>query len=536
MQTSPNRVSPAVWQVLLSLSILALLVVFIASEWSGMVRLGALLRGAVENSPTFVGEIIDYYRGVTTDALIRSLLMGALFGALLTPLIALMRRGWWQVPPSRWGSLSALTALGLALFGLDIWLVLGLAILAYGGVSLATEKTWRVFWGQQALPALSRGGWRTALQGLFAGALVGGLGGQLLIYPTQHCTYAAEAPRIQADLGIFVTWAGALIFLLPLWTLAFRQSGTSNPEASAAGYFRGRLMPYLLLLPNLLILALFLYYPAVQLITLSLRSRIFGVPRERFVCLDNYVKLADDPVYQNSFFTTLFVTFALVVITLALALAIAVLASQKVKGAGVYRAFLIWPFALSPIISGIIFLSLFREGNSGLVNYFLGTIFGFQGRWLTDPTLARWLVIMTAVWNSLGFSILFYIAGLQNIPEDLVQAAALDGANVFQRFFRIVFPLLSPFTFFLLVTNVTYALYGIYGVVDALTNGGPPLGAGGQAGGATDVLIYKLYQDSFGTGASVGSAGAQALILFLLVALITLVQFRYVENRVTYSG
>ncbi|HLA44447.1 MAG TPA: ABC transporter permease subunit, partial [Aggregatilineales bacterium] len=138
--------------------------------------------------------------------------------------------------------------------------------------------------------------------------------------------------------------------------------------------------------------------------------------------------------------------------------------------------------------------------------------------------------------NGLGFNILFYIAGLQNVPGDLLEAAAMDGANRVQRFVRITIPLLSPFTFFLLVANVTYAFYGIYGVVDATTQGGPPLGPGGEEGGATGVLIYKLYEDAFGSGSSAGMAAAQALILFILVATITLLQFRYVENRVTYNA
>jgi sn-glycerol 3-phosphate transport system permease protein len=177
---------------------------------------------------------------------------------------------------------------------------------------------------------------------------------------------------------------------------------------------------------------------------------------------------------------------------------------------------------------------MFREGGAGIINYFLDDLFGITARWLRDPSLAPWVIILASVWNALGFNILFYIAGLQNVPSDLQDAAAIDGANAVQRFFRITLPLLSPFTFFLLVTNVTYAFYGIYGVVDSITRGGPPLGPGGTEGGATNILIYKLYEDAFRSGAPIGSAAGQAMILFLLVAAITLLQFRFVENRVTY--
>ncbi len=226
----------------------------------------------------------------------------------------------------------------------------------------------------------------------------------------------------------------------------------------------------------------------------------------------------------------LLVTVAVVLLGMSAALSIAVLASQKVHGAVIYRTLLIWPYALSPVVMGVIFLTMFQT-NSGLINH----IFGLDADWLTDEQLAPLVIVFASVWNILGFNVLFYIAGLQNIPEDLLEAAEIDGANWITRFFRITFPLLSPFTFFLLITNVTYSFYGIYGAVDTLTQGGPPLGPGGQDGGATNVLIYKLYQDAFSPGSPAGAAAAQALILFLLVAGLTLVQFRYLERRVVYA-
>ena len=231
----------------------------------------------------------------------------------------------------------------------------------------------------------------------------------------------------------------------------------------------------------------------------------------------------------------MFITVAVVLISLALSLGIAVLASQKIRYAVVYRVILISPFALSPIVTGVLFLALFREGGTGILSFLALQIFGSAPSWLRDPTLARWVIIGASVWNILGFNILFYIAGLQNVPKDLLEAAQIDGATAIQRFARITFPLLSPYTFFLLITNVTYAFYGVYGAIDTLTQGGPPIGAAGQFGGATNVLIYKLYEDGFSPGSPLGLAAAQAVVLFVVVAGLTFLQFQFVERRVTYG-
>ncbi|NJL95850.1 MAG: sugar ABC transporter permease [Anaerolineae bacterium] len=279
-----------------------------------------------------------------------------------------------------------------------------------------------------------------------------------------------------------------------------------------------------------------MYYPASQILTLSLRARIRPLPQERFVCLQNYVNLVDDAKYSNSFMVTLFITAMVVLFSLAISLGIATLASQKIKYRALYRTLLIWPYAVSPVVTGVIFLSMFRSGSSGILNYALATTLGISPDWLTDRDLAPWVIIAASVWNILGFNILFYIAGLQNIPQDLLEAASLDGANRAQRFFRITFPLLSPFTFFLLITNVTFSFYGIYGVVDTLTQGGPPLGPAGVDGGATDVLIYRLYEEAFSSGGQAGFAAAQAVILFLMVAGLTILQFKSIDRRVTYGG
>lgn len=513
-----------------------LLGLFVASEWDGLVRLAEFIAEAARSIPDFVEEIIAYYRQLPADQFLPSLMIGGVFGGLVTAALYLARAEVWALPPLTLAWVGLLVLALALIVGATLWMALFLGLISAVVLSYAFQPEFRAFF---SLPNLRKLAERRALimggRGLLIGVLGGGLGSQLLTYPTQHCTYAPDISRVQYNLGVLITLAGAVIALFPLWSLVISRRGRLT-AGGTAGYFRGRLMPFGLLLPNLLVMVVFLYYPAVQMVTLSLKLRRFPLPQEKFVCLDNYVALAQDKVYQNSLLVTALITVGLVMLTLSLALGIAVLASQKVRGASIYRTLLIWPFALSPVVSGVIFLSMFREGNVGVINYFLESTVGISASWLRDTTLAPLVVILASVWNAIGFNVLFYIAGLQNIPQDLLDAAAIDGANRVERFFRITFPLLSPFTFFLMVTNVTYAFYGIYGVVDTLTQGGPPLGPGGQDGGATDVLIYKLYEDAFGSGAPVGQAAAQALILFLMVASITLLQFRYIESRVTYNA
>jgi sn-glycerol 3-phosphate transport system permease protein len=367
---------------------------------------------------------------------------------------------------------------------------------------------------------------------LALGALSGAAGAQILVYITRHCTYTPEASAIESALGVAITAFSALLGALPLWTLWL--SRRAAPQASDAA-FKGALLPLLFLAPTLLNLLLFLYYPSLQTFALSLNSRRFPLPQERFVCLGNYINVTQEPIYQNSFFVTAFITVAIVIGSLAASLAIALLASQKIRGANIYRALLIWPFALSPVVTGTVFLAMFRE-TGGLINYFVTSGLGLPAAsWLRDPNLARWVVVLASVWNILGFNVLFYIAGLQSVPRDLLEASAIDGAGLFRRFWRVTFPLLAPYTFFLLVTNVTYSFYGIYGAVDTLTQGGPQIGPAGSLGGATSVLIFKLYQDAFNPGSPLGLAAAQAIILFGLVAALTLLQFRYIERQITYG-
>jgi sn-glycerol 3-phosphate transport system permease protein len=271
---------------------------------------------------------------------------------------------------------------------------------------------------------------------------------------------------------------------------------------------------------------MFLYYPALDTFSLSTQLVKLGIPRTAFVCVDNFTSLAGDPKYLQAIGVTVFMSVAIVFFSLAISLAIALVAYLPVKGARIYRTLLIWPYAISPVVAGIIFLLIFNP-LAGIFNYFYQAVFGVAIPWLNDPAFAPWAVIIASVWKSLGFNILFYIAGLQNVPGDLVEAAAIDGANAWRRFWSIVFPMLSPITFFLIITNTTYAVFETFGTIDTLTSGGPL--------GSTTTLMFRIYEVGF-TNRDLGKAAAQSIVLFIMVIGFTLLQFRTTARRVTYGA
>lgn len=459
------------WGTLVSIFVIVFMSWFIISEFEGFASFVEFIGKGIAAVPGSIAVVADYYASVPFGQFLGSAVVGGLFGAATTSFVLLSNEG--RLDNIR----------------------------------------------------------RSVVAGSLVGGLAGAVGAQVLAFPMQHCTYSGEATSVAMLIGVGITVASTLFVLVPLWTWMSRRG--RRIDAGTSGYFQGWMLPIVLLAPTLISLVVFLYYPAMQVATLSLNAQRFR--QTRFVCLNNYVEVFNDVIYQNSFLITLLITVAIVLFSMSLGLTTAVLASQKVRGASVYRTLLIWPYALSPVVTGTIFLAMFRQGRSGLVNYGLYEVLGTTANWFSNPSLAPWVIIFASVWNALGFNILFYIAGLQNVPKDLLEAAQIDGANRVQRFIRVTFPLLSPYTFFLLVTNVTFSFYGIYGAVDTLTQGGPPLGIGGQEGGATNVLIYKLYEDAFAPGAQVGGAAAQSIIMFILVAGMTLLQFRYVERRVTYG-
>lgn len=303
-------------------------------------------------------------------------------------------------------------------------------------------------------------------------------------------------------------------------------------------FFRNRWLPLFLLLPTLLILVFFLYYPVISTFQLSAYRAAPNGLDLTYVGLDNYGRLLDPKITTNKegrvqikgdyllvLGRSLLFSALIVVGGLSISLSIAVLANQKLRGIRIYRTLLIWPYAISPAIIGVVFLFMFNP--VGMINTFWNSVFHTRPNWLGDPLLTPGLVVVTAIWKNLGYNVIFYLAGLQNIGGDLLEAAAIDGANRWQRFWSIVFPLLTPFTFFLFITNLTYSFFDIFGTVDVLAGPGP--------NNSTTILIYNLYQD-LQINHSTGLAAAQSVMLFILVAFITVMQFRTTERSVNYGA
>ena len=292
------------------------------------------------------------------------------------------------------------------------------------------------------------------------------------------------------------------------------------------GKFKGKLLPFVLLAPTLIVLVVFLYYPVIQTFRLSTYRVAFLGLKKQFTGLENFQTLWHDPGYHHSVAVTLLIALVVVVAGLAVSLFIAMLANQPLKGGPVYRVLLIWPFALSPAVAGIIFLFMFSPG-FGAVNYLTFLATGTELNWLGNPRLAVLLIILASIWKNLGYNVVFYLAALQNLDTEVLNAASIDGANTWQRFWRITFFLLSPMTFFLLITNITYSFFDLFGMVDLVTKGGPL--------DSTNVMIYNLYRDGF-EYYKTGLAAAQSVILFAVVVLLTVVQFRTSGRQVHYGG
>ncbi|MGE7415819.1 sn-glycerol-3-phosphate ABC transporter permease UgpA [Methylobacterium tarhaniae] len=287
--------------------------------------------------------------------------------------------------------------------------------------------------------------------------------------------------------------------------------------------FGGRLLPAALIAPQLLIVGLFFYWPALQAVWQSFQMQdAFGLSTE-FVWFENYRALFTDPGYYQALVTTLVFAVAVAGLSLGFALLLATMADREIRGAGIYRTLLIWPYAVAPAVAGVLFGFLFQPG-LGLVARGLNQI-GIPWNPLLDGNHAMILVVMAAAWKQVSYNFLFFLAGLQAIPASVIEAAAIDGAGPARRFWTIVFPLLSPTTFFLMVVNVVYAFCETFGVIDVLTHGGP--------GRATQTLVYKVYQDGR-IGADLGGSAAQSVVLMAIVIGLTAIQFRYVEKRVAY--
>src|SRR5262252_3357408 len=283
--------------------------------------------------------------------------------------------------------------------------------------------------------------------------------------------------------------------------------------------FGGMLVPYLLLAPQLIITVVFFYWPATQALWQSfLLQDAFGLKTD-FVWFENYRYLLGQSDYYRAMATT--AVFSVSVTLLALLLAVE--ADKSIKGAGAYKTLLIWPYAVAPAIAGVLWLFMFQP-SLGLVARGLRSL-GFDWNPLLNGGHAMVLVVMAATWKQVSYNFLFFLAGLQAIPRAVIEAAAIDGARPIRRFWTIIFPLLSPTAFFLLVVNIVYVFFDTFGIIDATTGGGPAK--------ATETLVYKVFFDGR-LGGDLGSSAAQSVILMLMVVSLTAIQFRYIERKVTY--
>ena len=288
-------------------------------------------------------------------------------------------------------------------------------------------------------------------------------------------------------------------------------------------HFPSSPLPYLLVAPQIIITIIFFIWPASQAMYQSLLIEdAFGLSQE-FVWFENFEYLAQDEQYLGTFWRTIFFSICVASLSMGFALLLAGFADRVVRGALAYRTLLIWPYAVAPVLAGALWMFMFNP-TLGIFPYILEVI-GYDWNHYLNGHQAMFLVILAAAWKQVAYNFLFYLAAMQSIPRSIIEAAAIDGAGPMWRFWTIVFPLLSPTTFFLLVVNAVYAFFDTFGIIHAVTQGGPA--------NATSILVYKVYNDGF-VGLDLGSSAAQSVILMVLVISMTVVQFRFIEKRGQY--
>ena len=288
-------------------------------------------------------------------------------------------------------------------------------------------------------------------------------------------------------------------------------------------HFPASLLPYLLVAPQILVTLIFFIWPASQAIYQSfLIEDAFGLSTE-FVWFENFTLLAGDSLYLATFGRTIIFSAAVAVLSMSLALILAGFADRVIRGATFYRTLLIWPYAVAPVLAGALWVFMFNP-TLGIFPYLLEFL-NIDWNHYLNGTQAMTLVIFAAAWKQIAYNFLFYLAAMQSIPRSVIEAAAIDGAGPMRRFVDLIFPLISPTTFFLLVINMVYAFFDTFGIIHAVTQGGPA--------NATTILVYKVYNDGF-VGLDLGGSAAQSVILMVLVIAMTVVQFRYVERKVEY--
>jgi sn-glycerol 3-phosphate transport system permease protein len=287
--------------------------------------------------------------------------------------------------------------------------------------------------------------------------------------------------------------------------------------------FQSKLLPYLLVLPQLVVVLVFFYWPAVQAVIQSfLLQDAFGLSTV-FVWFDNYRELLEQPDYFAAIVRTFAFSFAIALSSLSLALLLAVMADRPLRGSTFYRTMLIWPYAVAPPVVGVLWVFMLNP-SLGVIAHGLRAI-GIDWNPLLDGDQAALLIVLAAAWKQISYNFLFFLAGLQAIPSSVIEAAAIDGARPMRRFWTIIFPLLSPTIFFLIVVNIVYAFFDTFGIIDTMTRGGPAK--------ATETLVYKVYQDGL-IGSNLGGSAAQSVILMAIVIALTAIQFRFVERKVNY--
>jgi sn-glycerol 3-phosphate transport system permease protein len=287
--------------------------------------------------------------------------------------------------------------------------------------------------------------------------------------------------------------------------------------------FKSWWLPWLLVAPQLAVVMVFFFWPAAQALYNSvLQQDAFGTSTE-FVGLLNFKRLYADETYLASFWTTAIFSVLVAGIGLTISLLLAVMADRVIKGSGIYKTLLVWPYAVAPAVAGVLWLFMFAP-SIGVVSYAL-RVAGMDWNHLLNGTHAMALIVMAAVWKQISYNFLFFLAGLQSIPKSLIEAAAIDGAGPWRRFWTVQFPLLTPTTFFLLVINIIYVFIDTFAIIDAATQGGP--------GKDTAVLVYKVYYDGF-KALDLGGSAAQSVVLMVILVALTVVQFRFVERRVHY--
>ena len=289
-------------------------------------------------------------------------------------------------------------------------------------------------------------------------------------------------------------------------------------------YYHNKLLAYLLIAPQILITLIFFIWPAAQALYQSfLVEDAFGLGSE-FVWFENFIFLFEDEYYLDSFGRTALFSFLVAFFSMSFSLILAGFAERVIRGELIYKSLLIWPYAVAPVLAGALWIMLF-DPSLGLITYYL-KYFDVEWNYKLNGAQAMILVVLASAWKQVAYNFLFFLAGIHAIPKSMIEAAALDGSGPIKRFWTIIFPLISPVTFFLLVINTVYAFFDTFGIIHVMTQGGPA--------NSTEILVYKVYNDGF-IGLDLGGSAAQSVILMFIVISLTFFQFRFIEKKVEYK-